>query len=161
MRKSWIYGFSHWPHFLCAVTLEERCRIGDKLCGTACEKDSLSKGLEIVKSITDPFQGLDPVVVALADAVGFVIFPGVLYVSTPVADHVCNMAYFRNVRRAVNFEPFGQLCTLESRYGHVVDVMETLECLIGFIEIRICWIMKKTKWLKFFLYPNKYIRKVS
>ena len=23
------------------------------------------------------------------------------------------------------------------------------------------WIMKKTKWLEFFLYPNKFIRKVS
>lgn len=90
-----------------------------------------------MKSITDPFQNLDSVVVALTDTVGFIVFPGVLYVSTPVADHVCNMAYFRNVRRAVNFEPFGQLCTLESRYGHVVDVVETLKCLIGFIEIRI------------------------
>ena len=116
--------------------MEERCRIGDKLCGTACEQDPLSKGLEVVKSITDPFQDLDPVVVALADAVGFVIFPGVLYIS-PVADHVCNMAYFRNFRRAVNLEPFGQLCALESQYGHVVDVMKTLECLIGFVEIRI------------------------
>ena len=86
---------------------------------------------KVVKSITDPFQELDPVVVALADAVGFVIFPGVLYISTPVADHVCNMAYFRNFRRAVNLETFGQLCALESRYGHVVDVMETLECLPG------------------------------
>lgn len=117
--------------------MEERCWIGDKLCGTACEKDSLSKGLEVVESITDPFQELDPVVIALADAVGFVIFPGVLYISTPVADHVSNMAYFRNFRRAVNFQPFGQLCTLESQYGHVVDVVETLESLIGFIEIRI------------------------
>ena len=161
MRKSWIYGFSHWPHFFCAVTLEERCRIGDKLRGTACEQDSLSKGLEVVKSITNSFQDLDPVVVVLADTVGFIVFSGVLYVFTPVADHVCSMAYFWNFRRAVNFQPFGQLCTLESRYGHVVDVMETLECLIGFIEIRICWIMKKTKWLEFFLYPNKYIRKVS
>lgn len=124
-------------HFLCAVTLEERCRIGDKLCGTACEKDSLSKGLEVVKSITDTFQNLDPVVVALTDAVGFIVFPGVLNVSTPVADHVSNMAYFRNFRRAVKLEPFGQLCTLESWYGHVVDVVETLESLIGFIEIRI------------------------
>lgn len=117
--------------------MEERCRIGDKLCGTACEQDSLPEGLEIVKSITDPFQDLDSVVVALADAVGFIVFPGVLNVSTPLANHVSNMAYFRNFRRAVNLEPFGQLCTLESWYGHVVDVMKTLECLIGFIEIRI------------------------
>lgn len=71
-----------------------------------------------MKSITDSFQDLDLVVVALTDAVGFVVFPDVLYVSTPVADHVSNMAYFRNLRRAVNFEPFGQLCTLESWYGH-------------------------------------------
>ena len=27
--------------------------------------------------------------------------------------------------------------------------------------IMTAWIMKKTKWLEFFLYPNKFIRKVS
>lgn len=27
--------------------------------------------------------------------------------------------------------------------------------------IMAAWIMKKTKWLEFFLYPNKFIRKVS
>lgn len=27
--------------------------------------------------------------------------------------------------------------------------------------ITAAWIMKKTKWLEFFLYPNKFIRKVS
>lgn len=80
-----------------------------------------------MKSITDPFQNLDSVVVALADAVGFIVFPGVLNVSTPLANHVSNMAYFRNFSRAVNLEPFGQLYTLESWYGHVVDVMKTLE----------------------------------
>jgi len=41
------------------------------------EKNSLSEGLEVVKSTTDLFQDLDPVVGALTDAVGFVIFPGV------------------------------------------------------------------------------------
>ena len=33
---------------------------------------------------------------------------------------------------------------------------------ISFVApIMAAWVMKKTKWLEFFLYPNKFIRKVS
>lgn len=55
--------------FLCEVTLKKNRRIGDKLCGTACEQDPFSEGLEVVKSITGSFQNFDPVVVALTDTV--------------------------------------------------------------------------------------------
>lgn len=107
------------------------------MCGTACEQDSFSQGLEVVKSITGSFQDFDPVVVALTDTVGFIILPSVLYVSAPVPDHVSNMAYFGNFGGTVDIEPFGQLGTLEYRHGHIIYAVEALESLIGFIQIRI------------------------
>lgn len=46
---------------------------------------------------------------------------------------------------------------IESAVVHVV-----LGLGISFAgPITAAWIMKKTKWLEFFLYPNKFIRKVS
>ena len=46
---------------------------------------------------------------------------------------------------------------IESAVIHVV-----LGLVISFAgPIIAAWIMKKTKWLEFFLYPNKFIRKVS
>lgn len=46
---------------------------------------------------------------------------------------------------------------IESAVIHVV-----LGLVISFVgPIIAAWIMKKTKWLEFFLYPNKFIRKVS
>lgn len=92
--------------FLCAVTLKKYRRIGDKLCGTACEQDAFSERFEVMKPVACSFQDFDPVVVALADAVGFVVLPGVLYVSVPGPDHVSNMAYFG---RTVDIEPFRML----------------------------------------------------
>ena len=52
------------------------------------------------------------------------------FVSAPVPDHVGNMAYFGGT---VEIEPFGQLGTLEYRYGHIIYGVEALESLIGFI----------------------------
>ena len=94
------------------------------MCGAACEQDLFSKGFEVVKFVAGSFQDFDSVVVALTDTVGFVVISGALYVSTPVVDHVCNMAYLRNFRSAVNLEPYGQQCTMESRYDYVNDVMK-------------------------------------
>lgn len=46
---------------------------------------------------------------------------------------------------------------IENAIIHVV-----LGLSISFVgPIIAAWIMKKTKWLEFFLYPNKFIRKVS
>ena len=46
---------------------------------------------------------------------------------------------------------------IENAVIHVV-----LGLVISFAgPIITAWIMKKTKWLEFFLYPNKFIRKVS
>lgn len=46
---------------------------------------------------------------------------------------------------------------IENAVIHVV-----LGLVISFaVSIIAAWIMKKTKWLEFFLYPNKFIRKVS
>lgn len=87
-----------------------------------------------MKPVACSFQDFDPVVVALTDAVGFVVLPGVLYVSTPVPDHVSNMAYFGGT---VDIKPFSQLGTLEYRHGHIIYEVEALESLIGFIQIRI------------------------
>lgn len=58
-------------------------------------------------------------------------------VSAPVPDHVSNMEHFGNFGGTVDIEPFGQLGTLEYRHGHIIDVVEVLESLIGFIQIRI------------------------
>lgn len=90
-----------------------------------------------MKPVACSFQDFDPVVVALTDTVGFIILPGVLYVSAPVPDHVSNMAYFGNFGGTVDIEPFGQLGTLEYRHGHIIYGVEALESLIGFIQIRI------------------------
>ena len=90
-----------------------------------------------MKSVPCSFQDFDPVVVALTDTVGFVVFPGVLYVSAPVTDHVSNMAHFGNFGGTVDIESFGQLGTLEYRHGHIIYAVEALESLIGFIQIRI------------------------
>lgn len=111
--------------------------LGDKLCGTACEQDTFSERFEIVKPVACSFQNFDPVVVALTDTVGFVVLPGVLDVSAPVPDHVSNMAHFGNFGGTVDIEPFSQLGTLEYRHGHIIYVVEALESLIGFIQIRI------------------------
>lgn len=92
--------------------MEKYCRIGDKLRGTACEQDPFSERFEVVKFIAGSFPDFDLVVVALTGAVGFVVFSSVLYVSTPVSDHVSNMAYFPNLGGTVNFELFDELSTL-------------------------------------------------
>lgn len=111
--------------------------IGDKLCETACEQDPFPERFEVVKSVACSFQDFDPVVIALTDTVGFVVFPGVLYVSASVPDHVSNMAHLGNFGGTVDIEPFGQLGTLEYRHGHIIYAVEALESLIGFIQIGI------------------------
>ena len=58
-------------------------------------------------------------------------------VSTPVSDHVGNMAHFGNFGGTVDIEPFGQLGTQEYRHDHIIYAVEALECLTGFIQIRI------------------------
>ena len=110
--------------------------IGDKLCETACEQDPFPERFEVVKSVACSFQDFDPVVVALTDTVGFVVFPGVLYVSASVPDHVSNMAHLGNFGGTVDIEPFGQLGTLEY-WQTLLDRFGDLESLIGFIQIGI------------------------
>lgn len=90
-----------------------------------------------MKPVACSFQNFDPVVVALTDTVGFVVLPGVLDVSAPVPDHVSNMAHFGNFGGTVDIEPFSQQGTLEYRHGYIIYVVEALESLIGFIQIRI------------------------
>ena len=65
------------PHFLCTVALKKYRRIGDKLCGVAYEQDPFPKRFEVMKPVACSFQDFDPVVVALTDAIGFVVLSGV------------------------------------------------------------------------------------
>lgn len=85
-----VYGH----RFLCAITLEECCRTSCKLSETLCERDTLSKGFKVVKTVVDLFRNSDPITLAFADTVELAVLLGGLNVSTLVVIHVYNIAYF-------------------------------------------------------------------
>nr|WP_275532596.1 hypothetical protein [Lachnoclostridium sp. An118] len=81
-------------------------------------------------------QDLDLVVQALTEAVGFPVLPVVLDVAPPVADGAGGGVDFLYLGSGILFDPFCQLLVLDKVGTGSKDIMEELEGVIGFQEIR-------------------------
>ena len=89
-----------------------------------------------MKSEGNTLQDFDLVVQSFTQAVGFSIFPTVLYISAPVPYSAGSRVDFFYFRSGVLSDPFRQVFMLDRVGGRHQDFMKELEGFVGFQQIR-------------------------
>ena len=121
-----MHGMSQLDPFTVAFFTEDSKGLIDKADVPAGVQYTLPKGVKTMHSKGDPLEDLDLVIEAFTGAVGAVILPRVLDITSPMADTTDQAVKLRNLRIGISTNPVRQVSRLQCRHLHSVDEMELL-----------------------------------